>query len=517
MKRSLFASAAIVAAIAASPSHALFNNGGFENGNLDGWSVRWGKAVGNSTGSARTITWHGHINWDGVTDGDTNDVDNPLRAAAVDSNATTNSYYPDYRKVQAGAWQALLNYNPDRLQQTGGYTPETWLQGNYDITEIKQKDEVDSSDISTINDSTGYRVFAYWKAMMENPSGHDSIDRPSFNITLSVKKAGTSDWTIVKAEYHSAYQGATNGWMATTTNRTGEPIYYKDTSYQVDVDLGDSVEIDLQVLDCGLGAHGAFAYLDQVGSQPPVIPTDSPMIGDPCLYATQNLSIGDRTKIHGNVGGGQNLWFGTDIRNSGTVFSGAVGYFGDRDTITGMTYYKGTFTKGNNVVGAATTFEPMLTFASIPTVSVTPGTQDIGFWGTTTLTPGSYGALQGTGTLKLSTGSYHFRNINIYSGATIIFDNTNGPISIYSQGGIALDNFKDSLYLTPGSADLQSRAVSWYTNGDLNLYAGTQPLLGYFSAPNGTATVSSRPIQGYLHARNVTVNAATTLTCTDSY
>lgn len=525
MKKSVIPAALFAAGLAASPSHALFTNGGFEDGTFNGWSIRWGTAIGggtttNPTTAPRVITWHGHQNWEGLNDGNVNDANFPLRAAVVDSNAPTNPYYPAYGKIpDHSKYQALLNYSPYRLQQTGGWAPETWLQGDYDITEIKQRDVVTLGDVSTWKGITGYRVFAFWKAMMENPTDHDSIGRPSFNIVLSVRKAGTPNWQVASAEYHSAWQGATNGWLNVSGTRSGEPIFRKDTTYVVDVALGDSVEIDVQILDCGLGGHGAFAYLDQVGSQPPVTGQNPYDVGDPCLYATQNLSLGDRSVLRGNVGAGQSLWFGTDIRDSGTVFSGGSGSFGDRDRIAGNTYYNGSFHTGNGVVAGPITLAPTLTFGPVPTMAVTPGSTDINFWSgtTTTLPPGSYGNLTGNGTLKLTAGTYQFKSVTIYAGATLLMDNTNGPVNILSNGNMTLDNFKDSIYVMPTAADLQSRAVAWYTNGNLNIYAGNQKILGYFTVPNGNAVIASRPLQGYLHAKNVTVYAGTSLTCTDTY
>ncbi len=89
MKKSLLSVALVVAGIAPTPSHALFTNGGFEDGNFDGWSVRWGKTrSGGTYGNwAAEVTWRGHIAWDGLTDGNPKSPSYPLKAAVLDTTA----------------------------------------------------------------------------------------------------------------------------------------------------------------------------------------------------------------------------------------------------------------------------------------------------------------------------------------------------------------------------------------------------------------------------------------------
>jgi len=511
MKKSLLSVALVVAGIAPTPSHALFTNGGFESGNLDGWSIRWGKTrSGGTLGNWESkVTWNGHIDWDGVTNGNPN----ALKAAVVDTSVVRNPYYPAYGDVEAGKYQAILNYNPLHKSYS-----DIWLQGDYDVTEFSQKGRVEISDVSTLSGITGYRVFAYWKVLMEDPSGHNAPDRPSFDVKLSVKKPGDSTWSLIKSEFHSAIQGATNGWSKVVKTRSGEPIYRKDTTYVVDVEVNDSVKIDVAVIDCSLGAHGAFAYLDQVGSQPPTVPVDSThFIGDPCLFASNNLSVGDRSRFHGNVGAGGHIWLGTDVVQTGRIYGDSL-QLADRDSVAGDIFYRSSLSLGNQFTHAgAVTKDSLLQFPVIPVRVVVPGTEFKGvWWGTDTIKPGSYGTLMATGNVVLTAGTYQFQSIALYSGATLTLDNSAGPILIQSQGDITLDNIQVTMTDTKSSPDQLSRSIDWYSNGNITLYAGGQPIVGRFEAPNGTATIANRPIQGYLHARDVLMYADTRLTCTDS-
>lgn len=515
MKKSLLSVALVVAGIAPTPSHALFTNGGFEDGNFDGWSVRWGKTrSGGTYGNwAAEVTWRGHIAWDGLTDGNPKSPSYPLKAAVLDTTAQRNPYHPAYGDVEAGKYQLILNYDPTHA----GYN-DTWLQGEYDVTEFRQKGRIEISDVSTLNGITGYRVFAYWKTLMEDPSGHAAADRPSFFAQLSVKKPGETSWSIVRSEFHSADQGAVNGWSKVVKTRSGEPIYRKDTTYVVDVEVNDSVQIDIAVIDCGLSGHGAVSFLDQVGSQPPTPPVDSShFIGDPCLFASNNLSVGDRSSFHGNVGAGGHIWLGTDVVQTGRIYGDSL-QLADRDSVAGDIFYRSALSLGNQFTHAgAVTKDSLLQFPVIPVRVVVPGTEFKGvWWGTDTIKPGSYGTLMATGNVVLTAGTYQFQSIALYSGATLTLDNSAGPILIQSQGDITLDNIQVTMTDTKSSPDMLSRSIDWYSNGNITLYAGGQPIVGRFEAPNGTATIANRPIQGYLHARDVLMYADTRLTCTDS-
>lgn len=260
--KSILQAAAACAALGFVPaSHAdIFQNGGFEDGNFNGWTVEGGAYNGN-----------GSISW-GARD---------PQALVVTKGAYADPFVLPVMSVPfSGNSMAFL-----------GNRDLSW--GNYDVTRISQTGTVGPTDISA---DGKYHLYFQWGAVMDDPPGHPQEAEPFLNV--EVLRGGVSVYNVT----HYSGEGSTEGfkpvpgtagpyWSATSVSGVDEhgnavtqnmPAGWTDEWYYAtdneDLDflqLGDQIKISLTTVDCGYGGHDAYAYLDGFGSKyvpPPSTP-----------------------------------------------------------------------------------------------------------------------------------------------------------------------------------------------------------------------------------------------------
>jgi hypothetical protein len=221
MKKGILVISMLIACFA-SPAFALFTNGGFEDGTFSGWTFDYGYRTYGST----NITW-GQAN---------NNLSAVMNAASPNQTGQTLDVNP-----YNGTYMARIND----------------VDGNYHATKIYQTDTIDAQDIAD-----GGKLYVNWGAMLVEPSNdHPAEAQPYFGITV---RAGSDVQTFTaNAEYLG---GKTNA------GDNGGTIWYLHDAYIVDLAsyaLGTAVTVELFVVDCGWGGHGAYAFLDGIGTTDP--------------------------------------------------------------------------------------------------------------------------------------------------------------------------------------------------------------------------------------------------------
>jgi hypothetical protein len=197
----------------ASSAQAGFTNGGFELGNTSGWFIEHGRNGGSN-------------------------------------NFVTTVGSPDVLIVGTGY---VDPYSPFDGTLNGNYS----LRVN-DFASGNEAVRISQTGVMTAGETS---VFVNWAAVMEEP-GHATGQDPFFSIL--VKKNGTQ----IAFEQQSA--GAGTGWTLGGPGPNGgsfSPVYYKAGTFAVTgLNTGDSVEVIMTVLDCSLGGHAGWAYLDGIGT-----------------------------------------------------------------------------------------------------------------------------------------------------------------------------------------------------------------------------------------------------------
>jgi hypothetical protein len=230
---------AVTGAVAGLNAQAGFVNGGFEDGNLNGWSVRYGNnyGVGNLANPVGSVSWGG---WSYASSG---------KPAGVVAAGTTDSY------VSGGLGSLILGNYAARLNDINGY---------YHVTQISQTGNITAADLT--GGATSASLYVNWAGVMDDPL-HAQSAEPWF-VTEVYANGSLFFREIQYANQHSG------GWTRTGTYG-GDPIYSKSGQVVVNgLSVGDSVEVVLTVADCALGGHGAYAYLDGIGTAyvPPPTP-----------------------------------------------------------------------------------------------------------------------------------------------------------------------------------------------------------------------------------------------------
>jgi hypothetical protein len=132
---------------------------------------------------------------------------------------------------------------------------------------------------STITQSVVWndpKIFFAWAAVLEEP-GHNHNVEPNFSVKLT-------DTTTSTVLYDIFFASDTIPAGLLHTVNVGFRLW-KYTDWQVvDLDtsavLGHTLELTLLAADCGLGAHGGYAYLDGFGAVDPdgIIPVPSTLL-----------------------------------------------------------------------------------------------------------------------------------------------------------------------------------------------------------------------------------------------
>lgn len=216
-----------IAAMAAAPAFAAdFVNGGFEDGNLGGWTGGGGSWFGSPAAPVNPATYNGGT------------ANNTLMTGGTDPFT--------------GASRVYTGNNSVRVNDSNN---------DYSVSTIRQ----------SVANYTNNSIFFAWNAVLE--ASHGLTDSDYFSLTLHDDTAGTD---IVNRGYSSAGSigGGTSG--VTWTNFGG---WFSGGWVVEAIDLvalnavGHDFTLTLLASDCPYGGHAGYVYLDGFGS---VIPTPEP-------------------------------------------------------------------------------------------------------------------------------------------------------------------------------------------------------------------------------------------------
>jgi len=212
-----------------SPSFALFTNGGFETGDYTGWTVTYGRV--DTTGAIPASP-----NWSSFR------TDQPV--ATIMTAATVNP----------GQTLDVNPYNDDYMAMINN------INGNYHATMLSQTDILTAADLTET-------VYVNWGAMLVDPN-HSDAQNPYFNIRVLIN-GNEVDSFHANANETNISGTPINGWVS-----AGSSLYYMHDTYSYNLAsgsyaAGDSIYIEMFVSDCDLGGHGAYAFLDGIGTENP--------------------------------------------------------------------------------------------------------------------------------------------------------------------------------------------------------------------------------------------------------
>ena len=220
----------------AQTAHAdiAFINGGFEDGDLTGWTIR-----GDNPGTTGDINGAGVTSYYGGGGGYVAAVVNPG---------------PD---PQVGINQV---YNGVHAARVGDATP--WWGSPYQYNSISQTANVTGTD-------PGHLYFA-WAAVLET-SHHSYQDTPYFDVTVKDNTTGSNVYHIQKYEQDGGFWTTSGWWQYSTGNNSSYPGWYiEDLDLAtLGVSVGDSLTLTALTRDCNPTGHAMYVYLDGFGAAPP--------------------------------------------------------------------------------------------------------------------------------------------------------------------------------------------------------------------------------------------------------
>lgn len=228
MKVCLSRIVSLVVALSAAPSFAIFQNGGFESGNFNGWTTGFGQNNG-LTGVQPFSSSSINLGSGGTFRGAVLSAGPDLVGAPI-------------TLPRAGAFTARVNNNA-----TGGFA-------NF----ISQADAITAADRDT-SDSKLHVRFSY-AVVLENP-GHTPSGQPFFFIRV---RNVTKNTTLFE---DFSFAGQTGTQFTNLGTTPYQYLNWKNADVIVpDADLGDSIQVYLLASDCEPTAHLGYAYLDGFGS-----------------------------------------------------------------------------------------------------------------------------------------------------------------------------------------------------------------------------------------------------------
>jgi len=236
---------------ATTPAFALFTNGGFEDGNFNGWTLQYGNVINDTANPQWGNTPYGTV---------TPRIISAANTVALNPNQTTvvNPYN--------GTYMAKIND----------------INGNYHATRISQTDTVQSTDLTKT-------LYVNWGAMLVDPF-HPSYDQPFFSIKVLKNNNTLSPIGSFSANASNA-SAPGSGWAVAGSDGYGSALWYKAGQYTLDLstfNTGDTITIDMFVADCGQSGHGGYAFLDGIGTEYVAPPNTVP---EPSTFALIGLGL----------------------------------------------------------------------------------------------------------------------------------------------------------------------------------------------------------------------------------
>ena len=243
----------LTAALAASPSFAIFQNGGFESGDFTGWTTGFG-------------------------------INNGLTGSQPFSSGSI-SLVPggSFRGAVVSAGPDLVNA-PITLPRAGTRTARVNNSATGGIANfISQADIITAADRAA-SDSKLHVRFSY-AVVLEDPN-HSADGQPFFFIRV---RNVTKNTTLYE---DFSFAGQTGTQFANLGATNYKYLDWKNADVVVpDADLGDSIEVYLLASDCEPTGHTGYAYLDGFGSAVVTPGAGGPTVGVPTLGEWALLSL----------------------------------------------------------------------------------------------------------------------------------------------------------------------------------------------------------------------------------
>ncbi|ODT38072.1 MAG: hypothetical protein ABS55_01625 [Lautropia sp. SCN 70-15] len=251
IKKTHLAAALAALALSGQAWSATFVNGGFEDGNLNGWTGGGG-------------TWFGSP------------------AAPVDP-------------------ANYIGGTPNNTIMTGGNDPITGAARVYGGSHsVRVNDSNNNYSVSTLTQSvanyTDNSIFFAWNAVLE--ASHGLADSDYFSLTLV---DNTTQTTLVNRAYSSA--GAIGGGAQGVT-WTQYGSWYSSGWVVEQIDLaalgavGHDFTLTLLASDCPYGGHAGYVYLDGFGAVNPPTGGTVPVPGGLALLCIGMLGLGLARRKH---------------------------------------------------------------------------------------------------------------------------------------------------------------------------------------------------------------------------
>jgi len=225
MKRlGILGAGVLVLCAMSSPALALFVNGGFETGDLTGWTL----------------------------------VSNDATRTAV---ITAGS-------MQPGQTLPINPYNGTYMARLQDYT------GLIHVSTLSQNATVTQDDLNS-----GDQLFINWGTILVDPDSHHGDLPPKFRIEVFKNGIVQNSYTADASNHNVDPSWVDAGFFTFNGGGYGGTGigWYKHDTYVYDFssfNVGDVMRIEMTAWDCGYGGHGGWAYLDGIGTtyQPPEVP-----------------------------------------------------------------------------------------------------------------------------------------------------------------------------------------------------------------------------------------------------
>lgn len=223
MKTTILATFVLGLGVATSSQAASFLNGGFESGNLSGWTVGGGSNSGNTA------------------DGSGNLLLNP-------ANYTNTSAFVGV--VTSAGTDAITGQSMVRFDSHSVRINDTVR--NYSVSKIAQ----------TVSNYDGTSINFSWAAVLED--SHTITDSDIFGLKVTDTTTGT---TLYNATYSSANSPACGaGVTGLCFNKAGNWYWNAWQDVSLTVTQGHDFEVSLLAADCPYGGHAGYVYLDGFGT-----------------------------------------------------------------------------------------------------------------------------------------------------------------------------------------------------------------------------------------------------------
>ncbi len=241
------------------PAHALFTNGGFEDGTFNGWTIEHGENNLGGLTLSGSVPVSENVNylpggWDNNTFGGGSYTSGPLDNI---TSGTDNDYFVTILpQVRFGLHSAVVNYSGS------GYNGFATNAGDYyRATRISQQDVVTGAD----RDPDGlFHIRFAWAAVLENP-GHPQAQQPYVHVTLT----NLTKETVLYSRFFYSNQPDV-AWRSDNVTRGGVlwiDWQNEDLTFTDNEVLGDTLRIEASAAGCAQSGHFGHVYLDGFRSQ----------------------------------------------------------------------------------------------------------------------------------------------------------------------------------------------------------------------------------------------------------